>query len=57
MMTAEHILVKAHIEAKTAWDNGATEDQMSQVLTLDKTCSVEMGLCCCQSWCKLPCSY
>jgi nitrite reductase (cytochrome c-552) len=34
MMTAEHILVKAHIEAKTAWDNGATEDQMSQVLTL-----------------------
>jgi nitrite reductase (cytochrome c-552) len=34
MMTAEHILVKAHIEAKTAWDNGATEDQMADILTL-----------------------
>jgi nitrite reductase (cytochrome c-552) len=34
MVTAEHILVKAHIEAKTAWDNGATPDEMSQVLTL-----------------------
>jgi nitrite reductase (cytochrome c-552) len=31
---AEEVLVKAHIEAKTAWDNGATEEQMSQVLTL-----------------------
>jgi nitrite reductase (cytochrome c-552) len=34
MLTAEHILVKAHIEARTAWDNGATEDEMSQILTL-----------------------
>jgi nitrite reductase (cytochrome c-552) len=34
MTTAEHILVKAHVEAKTAWDNGASEDQMSTVLTL-----------------------
>jgi nitrite reductase (cytochrome c-552) len=34
MTTAEHILVKAHIEAKTAWDNGATEDQMKTILTL-----------------------
>jgi len=32
--TAEEILVKAHIEAKTAWDNGATEDQMKEVMTL-----------------------
>ncbi len=32
--TAEHILVKAHIEAKAAWDNGATEEQMKSVLTL-----------------------
>lgn len=32
--TAEHSLVKAHIEAKTAWDNGATEDQMKDVLKL-----------------------
>ena len=27
-------LAKAHIEAKTAWDNGATEDQMKQILKL-----------------------
>lgn len=27
-------LVKAHIEAKTAWDNGATEEQMKPVLEL-----------------------
>ncbi len=27
-------LVKAHIEAKTAWDNGATEEQMKPVLKL-----------------------
>jgi nitrite reductase (cytochrome c-552) len=32
--TAEGILVKAHIEAKTAWDNGATEDEMKEVMTL-----------------------
>ena len=32
--TAENILVKAHIEAKTAWDNGATEEQMKEVMTL-----------------------
>ncbi len=32
--TAEYSLVKAHIEAKTAWDNGATEDQMKDVLQL-----------------------
>jgi nitrite reductase (cytochrome c-552) len=32
--TAEQILVKAHIEAKTAWDNGATEEQMKEVMTL-----------------------
>src|SRR5690606_2817693 len=32
--TAEDILVKAHIEAKTAWDNGATEEQMKEVMTL-----------------------
>jgi len=34
MQTTEHILVKAHIEAKTAWDNGADEDQMKTILTL-----------------------
>jgi nitrite reductase (cytochrome c-552) len=33
LVTAEHILVKAHIEAKTAWDHGATQDQMKEVLT------------------------
>lgn len=32
--TAEEILVKAHIEAKTAWDNGATEEEMKEVMTL-----------------------
>jgi nitrite reductase (cytochrome c-552) len=32
--TAEDILVKAHIEAKTAWDNGATQQQMKEVMTL-----------------------
>jgi len=32
--TAEEILVKAHIEAKTAWDNGAAEDEMKEVMTL-----------------------
>jgi len=32
--TVEHILVKAHIEAKTAWDNGASEDQMKTIMTL-----------------------
>jgi nitrite reductase (cytochrome c-552) len=31
---AEESLVKAHIEAKTAWDNGANEDQMKEILTL-----------------------
>lgn len=31
---AAQSLVKAHIEAKTAWDNGATEDQMKPVLDL-----------------------
>ncbi len=30
----ENLLVKAHIEAKTAWDNGATEEQMQDVMTL-----------------------
>lgn len=29
---AENSLVKAHIEAKTAWDNGATEEQMKEIL-------------------------
>jgi nitrite reductase (cytochrome c-552) len=33
LVTAEHILVKAHIEAKTAWDHGATQEQMKEVLT------------------------
>lgn len=32
--TAEEILVKAHIEAKAAWDAGATEEQMKEVMTL-----------------------
>jgi nitrite reductase (cytochrome c-552) len=32
--TAEGILVKAHIEAKAAWDNGASEDEMKEVMTL-----------------------
>src|SRR4030095_9401744 len=27
-------LVKAHIEAKTAWDNGATDEQMKPILNL-----------------------
>lgn len=31
---AENSLVKAHIEAKTAWENGATENQMKPILTL-----------------------
>ena len=30
----EEALVKAHIEAKTAWDNGAKEDEMKSVLQL-----------------------
>lgn len=30
----EHELVKAHIEAKFAWDNGATENEMKDVLKL-----------------------
>ncbi len=28
------LLVKAHIEAKTAWDNGAKEEEMKQILKL-----------------------
>jgi nitrite reductase (cytochrome c-552) len=31
---AEQSLVKAHIEAKAAWDNGATESQMKNILAL-----------------------
>lgn len=31
---ASNTLVKAHIEAKTAWDNGATEEQMKNILKL-----------------------
>ncbi len=31
---AEHALVCAHVEAKTAWDAGATEAEMKPVLTL-----------------------
>jgi len=31
---ASGALVKAHLEAKTAWDNGATEEQMKPVLDL-----------------------
>ncbi|MBS1518626.1 MAG: ammonia-forming cytochrome c nitrite reductase [Bacteroidetes bacterium] len=31
---ATHSLVKAHIEAKTAWDNGASEEQMKPILDL-----------------------
>lgn len=31
---AENTLILAHIEAKTAWDNGATEEQMKEVLKL-----------------------
>ncbi|MBL7959894.1 ammonia-forming cytochrome c nitrite reductase subunit c552, partial [bacterium] len=30
----EEALVKAHIEAKTAWDNGATENEMKPILQL-----------------------
>ncbi|MFQ5804234.1 MAG: ammonia-forming cytochrome c nitrite reductase [Candidatus Methylomirabilales bacterium] len=30
----EHALVKAHIEAKTAWDNGATEAEMEPIKKL-----------------------
>ncbi len=30
---AEETLVKAHIEAKTAWEAGATEEQMAHILT------------------------
>jgi nitrite reductase (cytochrome c-552) len=33
LVTAEDILVRAHIEAKTAWDHGATQEQMKEVLT------------------------
>jgi nitrite reductase (cytochrome c-552) len=32
--TAEALLVKAHLEAKAAWDNGATEAQMKPALKL-----------------------
>lgn len=31
---SEHSVVKAHIEAKIAWDNGATETQMKDILNL-----------------------
>jgi nitrite reductase (cytochrome c-552) len=31
---AEAALVRAHIEAKVAWDNGATEDEMKPILQL-----------------------
>jgi nitrite reductase (cytochrome c-552) len=31
---AEKTISAAHIEAKVAWDNGATQDQMSNILTL-----------------------
>ncbi|RPI65546.1 MAG: ammonia-forming cytochrome c nitrite reductase subunit c552, partial [Ignavibacteriales bacterium] len=31
---ATNTLVKAHIEAKTAWDNGATDEQMQPILKL-----------------------
>ncbi|MHC1737710.1 MAG: ammonia-forming cytochrome c nitrite reductase [Ignavibacteriaceae bacterium] len=31
---SEHSVVKAHIEAKIAWDNGATEPQMTDILKL-----------------------
>ena len=34
MHEAEDALVKAHFEAKAAWDNGATEEQMKTVLQL-----------------------
>ncbi|MDP4191065.1 MAG: ammonia-forming cytochrome c nitrite reductase [Bacteroidota bacterium] len=34
LSTAEEVLVHAHIEAKTAWDHGATEEQMKEVMTL-----------------------
>ncbi len=30
----EELLVRAHIEAKTAWDKGATAEQMKDILTL-----------------------
>ncbi len=31
---AEELLVRAHVEAKTAWDAGATEEEMTEVLQL-----------------------
>lgn len=31
---SEEMLVKAHLEAKVAWDNGATEEQMKPILQL-----------------------
>jgi len=31
---ATNVIAKAHIEAKTAWDNGATEEQMKPILKL-----------------------
>jgi nitrite reductase (cytochrome c-552) len=31
---AEKSIARAHIEAKIAWDNGATENQMEEILTL-----------------------
>ena len=33
VLILESILVKAHIEAKSAWDHGATEAQMKDILT------------------------
>ncbi|MDP3149927.1 MAG: ammonia-forming cytochrome c nitrite reductase [Ignavibacteria bacterium] len=33
-LTAEGSIVKAHLEAKIAWDRGATESQMKQALSL-----------------------
>jgi len=33
-LKAEDILVQAHVEAKAAWDAGATEEEMKQVLQL-----------------------
>jgi nitrite reductase (cytochrome c-552) len=34
LSTAVDALTRAHVEAKTAWDNGATEEEMAPVLTL-----------------------
>ena len=51
----EQELAKAHIEAKFAWDKGATEDQMKDVLALIRQ-AMALGLRCGITWRFFPCT-